>query len=55
MYDIKTEDIYKDIRSDKEMLNFSNYSPKSKYYDDSNKLIIGKWMMKLEALLQIIW
>ena len=24
------------------MLDFSNYSTKSKYYDDSNKLVIGK-------------
>ena len=24
------------------MLNFSNYSTKSQYYDDSNKLLIGK-------------
>ena len=24
------------------MFDFSNYSTKSKYYDDSNKLIIGK-------------
>ena len=24
------------------MFNFSNYSTKSKYYDDSNKLVVGK-------------
>ena len=24
------------------MLDFSNYSTKSKHYDDSNKLVIGK-------------
>ena len=28
--------------NNKEMFNFSNYSSKSKYYDDSNKLVIGK-------------
>ena len=27
---------------DKEMFDFSNYSTKSKYYDNSNKLVIGK-------------
>ena len=37
MYEIKTEDVYKDFSKD-----FSNYSPKSKYYDDSNKLVVGK-------------
>ena len=42
MYEIKTEDIYEDFSSNKEMLDFSNYSTKSKYYDNSNKLVIGK-------------
>ena len=32
MYEIKTE----------EMFGFSNYSAKSKCYDNSNKLVIGK-------------
>ena len=30
IYDIKTEDVYKDFSSNKEMFNFSNYSTKSK-------------------------
>ena len=42
MCGIKTEDVYEDFSSDKEMFDFSNYSIKSKYYDDSNKLVIGK-------------
>ena len=42
MYEIKTEDVYKDFNSNKEMFEFSNYATKSKYYDDSNKLDIGK-------------
>ena len=37
MYEIKTKDVYEDFSSNKEMFDFSNYSPKSKYYDDSNK------------------
>ena len=32
---------------DKEIFDFSNYSTKSKYYDDSNKLVIDK--MKYEG------
>ena len=32
LWDLKTEDIYEDFRSD-EMLYFRNYSTKSKYYD----------------------
>ena len=42
MYEIKNEDIYEDFRRDKEMFDFSNYSTKLKYYDDSNKLEIVK-------------
>ena len=41
-YEIKTEDVYKNFSSDKEMFDFSNYSTKSKYYNNSNKLVIGK-------------
>ena len=37
MYEIKTEDVYEDFSSDKEMFDFSNYSTKLKYYDNSNK------------------
>ena len=42
IYEIKTEDVYEDFNSDKEMFDFRNYSAKSKYYNDSNKLVIGK-------------
>ena len=42
MYEIKTEDVYEDFRKNKEMFDFSNYSAKSKCYDDSNKLVVGK-------------
>ena len=42
IYETKTEDFYKDCSDDKEMFEFSNYSMKSKYYDNSNKLVIGK-------------
>ena len=39
MYEIKTEDVYEDFSSDKKMFDFSNYSTKSKYYNNSNKLV----------------
>ena len=42
MFENKTEDVCEDFTSDKEIFNFSNYSTKSRYYDDSNKLVIGK-------------
>ena len=42
MHEIKTEDVYKDFRNYKEMFNLSNYTTKSKYYDNSNKLLVCK-------------
>ena len=42
MYEIKTEDVYEGFSSDTEMFDFSNYSTKSKYNNDSNKLVIGE-------------
>ena len=42
MYEIKTADVNEDFSNDKEMFDFSNHSTKSKYYDNSNKLVISK-------------
>ena len=42
MYEIKTEDVYKDFSKDKEMFDFSNYSAKSQHYENSNKLLVGR-------------
>ena len=39
---MKTEDVYEDFGKEKEMFDFSNYSAKSKYYDESKKLVVGK-------------
>ena len=38
MYEIKTED----FSHDKQIFDFSNYSAKSKFYDNSNELVITK-------------
>ena len=48
MSEIKTEDVYEDFSNDKEMFDLSNYSTKSKYYDNSNKLVVRK--MKYETV-----
>ena len=45
IYEIKTEDVYECFSNDKEIFDFCNYSTKSKYYHNSNKLVAGK--MKL--------
>ena len=47
IYEIKSKDVYEDYSKDKEKFHFSNYSTESKYYDASNKLVVGK--MKYEA------
>ena len=41
MHEIKTEDVYEGFSQDKKMIDFSNYSAESKYYDHSNKLVVG--------------
>ena len=33
---------HKDFSNNKEMSDFNNYSAKSKYYNNSNKLVVGK-------------
>ena len=52
MYEIKTDNIYEDFTKDKKIFDFSNYSSKSKFYDDSNKLVVGK-MEEETALVSI--
>ena len=42
MYESKTEDVYECCSKDKEVFYFSNYSAKSKYYNDSNEW----WLVK---------
>ena len=42
IYENKTYNVYKDFTKVKKMFNFSNYSGKLKYYDDANKLVVGK-------------
>ena len=34
--------VYEDFSKDKEIFDFANYSAKSKYYADSNKLFVSK-------------
>ena len=42
MYEIKTEGVYAGFSNKKEMFDFSNYSIKSKCYDNWSKLVVGK-------------
>ena len=42
IHEIKTEDVYEGFRNNKEMFDFRNYSIKSKYHNNSNKLVTDK-------------
>ena len=41
-YEIKSENVYKEFYKWKDLFDFSNYSEDSKFYDDTNKKVIGK-------------
>ena len=49
---LKLKDVYEDFSNNKEMFDFSNYSTKSKYYDNSNKLVVSK--RKNETVVAVI-
>ena len=49
-YEIKTEDVYEDFSNDKEMLDFSNYSTYSKYYNNSNTLVVCKMIDEIAGV-----
>jgi hypothetical protein len=42
-YEIHTEDIYRDMYEDRTLFDLSNFPKDSKYYDESNKKVIGKF------------
>ena len=41
-YEIKSENVYEEFFKWKDLFDFSNYSKGSKFYDDTNKKVIGK-------------
>ena len=50
MNEIKTKNVYDDFSKNKKLLNFSNYSTKSKYYDDSNALVVSKMKERTDGV-----
>ena len=47
-YEIKSENIYEEFFKLKDLFDFSNYSKDSKFFDETNKKVIGK--MKDESV-----
>ena len=41
-YEIKSENVYDEFFKWKDLFDFSNYSKDLKFYDDSNKKVVGK-------------
>ena len=41
-YEIKSEDVYEEFFKHKDLFEFSNYPKDSKFFDLSNKKVIGK-------------
>ena len=41
-YEIKSEKFYEEFFKWKDLLDFSNYSKESKFFDKTNKKVIGK-------------
>ena len=52
VYEIKPENVYEGFFKWKDLFDFSNYSKDSKFFDNSNKKVIGK--MKDECSVVII-
>ena len=51
-YEIKSENVYEEFFQWKDLFDFSNYSKDSKFFDETNKKVIGK--MKDESEGKII-
>ena len=51
-YEIKTDDVYKDLFQEKELYDNSDYPKNSEFFFDENKKVIGK--MKDEAAGMVI-
>ena len=51
VYEIETENAYDDFSKYKEIIYFSTDSAKSKYYDDSNELAVGKMRGEMGGLM----
>ena len=42
-YEVETKDVYEDFWSDKHLFDFCGYDKDHKYWDDTNKKVIGKF------------
>ena len=52
-YEIKSENVYEKIFKWKDLFDFSNYSKDSKFFDETNKKVIGKMKDEFGGLLKM--
>ena len=50
-YELKLENVYEEFFKLKDLFEFSNYPKGSKFFDETNKKLLGKWKMNLVELL----
>ena len=43
MYDIATDDVYKEMWEQKDLYDFADYPPTNAYHDKTNNKVIGKF------------
>ena len=56
-YEIKSEDVYEKFFKHKHLFDFSNYSEDSKFFDPTNKKVIGKMIDASEGKIidELVW
>ena len=52
IYEIKSKNIYKEFFKWKDLFDFSNYSKDSKFFNETNKKVVGKTKNEKKTLLK---
>ena len=50
-YEIKSENVYEEFFKQKDLFDFSNYSKDSKFFNETNKKVIGKMKDKFGGVI----
>ena len=50
-YEIKSEDVYEEFFKWKDLFDFSSYPKHSKFFDETNKIVIGKMKVEFDGVI----
>ena len=50
-YEIKSENVYEELFKHKDLFDFSNFSKDSKFFDETNKKVIGKMKDEFDGVI----